>query len=190
MRISVQVEFDKAMDVETPKSVVTLGRSPNRDVMIPHESISRSHCKIELEKGMFYITDLGSSNGTFIDGKRLTPHERTPFISSSQITLGKLECEISEGGLTEEHVTKAHSIKAILDKEVTTTMRLARLDLNKPSITLEMEKKPKPKGPRNPISEAPRLPPKTKVGENKRFNILLFLLMAGIAAYLVKNLTH
>lgn len=185
MRISVQIEFDKTMDIETRKTIVSVGRSPSNDVVIPHESISRNHCKVELEKGIFHITDLGSSNGTFIDGQRLTPNKRTSFLPTSQIALGKLECEFSDQGLSDEHVTKAHKIET-LNNDSTMTIRLARLDLNKPSKTLEMEKKKLVKGPRNPVTHDIQEPKSKDQLEGKKFNIFLFILVSTIAWYLFK----
>src|SRR5688572_9309170 len=96
MKLSAQIEFDKTLDLETSKTTVIVGRSPKNDLVITHDSISRQHCQIEFVKGVFYITDMGSSNGSYIDGQKLEPNVRTPFISSQQLTLGKIECEISE----------------------------------------------------------------------------------------------
>ena len=183
MRISVQIEFDKTMDIETRKTSVTVGRSPNSDVMIPHESISRTHCRVEIENGVFHITDLGSSNGTFIDGQRIRPEKRTTFFPTSQITLGKLECEFSDGGLTEEHVTKAHKIEA-LNSDSTMTIRLARLDLNTPSKSIEMEKKNSVKGPKNPITHGIKDPKYKEQGDGKKLYIVLFIVISFIAYYL------
>ena len=76
MRLSVQIEFDKTLDLVTHKKIVTVGRSPKCDLVIPHESISRKHCQIEVIKGNFYITDLGSSNGVTVNGIRIPAEHR------------------------------------------------------------------------------------------------------------------
>jgi len=50
----------------------TIGRSSACDIVLPHESVSRRHARlIESEKG-FVIEDLGSSNGTFVNGQMVT----------------------------------------------------------------------------------------------------------------------
>lgn len=185
MRLSVQIEFDKTLDLVTPKFNVIVGRSPKSDLIIPHDSISRSHCRIEKNKGIFYITDLGSSNGTFLDGQRLTPEQRTPFLTSSQLTLGKLDCEISdaaspmasEGNEAEEVSTRG---------DYTATMRVSRLDLNKPALPPGPVNKPKPKGPRNPVIE-PKKKPEVKKKESKKGYIILFILVSAIVAYLISE---
>jgi two-component system, cell cycle response regulator len=52
---------------------VTLGRDPKAELTLQDEGISRRHCRIafDKEKGAFFIDDLGSTNGTLLNGKRL-----------------------------------------------------------------------------------------------------------------------
>lgn len=45
-----------------------IGRQADADVVLPHEDISRHHALIWTEGGLFWIRDLGSSNGTSVDG--------------------------------------------------------------------------------------------------------------------------
>lgn len=186
MRLSVQIEFDKTLDLVTPKLNVIVGRSPKSDLVIPHDSISRSHCRIEKVKGIFYITDLGSANGTFLDAQRLAPEQRTPFLSSSHLALGKLDCELSEDSspVTAEGGSEAEELSTRGD--YTATMRISRLDLNK---TVRPPPGPvtnlKSKGPRNPVSENKKKPAVKK--ESKKGYIVLFFLVSAILAYLINQ---
>jgi predicted component of type VI protein secretion system len=186
MKLSVQIEFDKTLDLVTPKNNVVIGRSPKSDIVIPHDSISRSHCRIELDKGIFYITDLGSSNGTSLDGQRINAEERIPFLTSSQLTLGKLDCELSEGDSAPTDGKALPGASPLPTKgDYTATMRVSRLDLNKPVRTADPASKLKSKGPKNPVTEVSKKksPPK----DNKRGYILLFILVSGIVAYLINE---
>ena len=54
--------------------VTTLGRSVRCDVCIPMPFISREHCRIEQRDDGWYIRDLDSSNGTFVNGTRIEDH--------------------------------------------------------------------------------------------------------------------
>lgn len=54
---------------------VTMGRSSSSPVVLPDERASREHCTIEFEDGKWYAVDLDSSNGTFMDGRRITREE-------------------------------------------------------------------------------------------------------------------
>lgn len=48
-----------------------IGRSPPADIILSDRQVSRSHCTVELDGGDLKITDLESTNGTFVDGKRV-----------------------------------------------------------------------------------------------------------------------
>ena len=70
-----------------------LGKNSERvdGVITGNPAISRVHCKISREGGAFYITDMGSSNGTFLDGKRLAPSERAKIRQDSRIKIANME---------------------------------------------------------------------------------------------------
>ncbi|NJC06643.1 hypothetical protein GGQ97_002436 [Sphingomonas kaistensis] len=48
-----------------------IGRSPPADIILSDRRVSRAHCLVELDGGALKITDLGSTNGTYVDGKRV-----------------------------------------------------------------------------------------------------------------------
>jgi serine phosphatase RsbU (regulator of sigma subunit) len=74
----------------------TLGRSSQNDVVIPDSSLSRHHARICLKDGIPYLEDLGSLNGTSINGERITvPH---PLREEDEILLGQVP--VSLGLLT------------------------------------------------------------------------------------------
>lgn len=94
MRIALKKESGEIIEKEIDSAQVTVGRSNKCDFMIADESLSRQHCLIELENGEFYITDLGSSNGVFIDGDRLPANTRTLYNSFNELSVGIFECTI------------------------------------------------------------------------------------------------
>src|SRR5512147_1961443 len=54
---------------------LTIGRDSSNGVAINDAEVSRKHARLTFQGGKFVIEDLGSTNGTFVNGQRLTgPH--------------------------------------------------------------------------------------------------------------------
>ena len=51
------------------KSEVTIGRGEDNDIVIPHASVSRNHARLLRRDGAFEVTDLNSTNGSFVDNQ-------------------------------------------------------------------------------------------------------------------------
>jgi len=82
-------EFDYLVDKLNPRLVVqhskivedgtvfeikggaTIGRSPRSQIVLPDEFVSSTHARIFARKQFLFLEDLGSTNGTFIDGRRI-----------------------------------------------------------------------------------------------------------------------
>src|SRR2546425_13029730 len=58
--------------VEVDTKRFTIGRTPENDLVIEDTSLSRRHALIENFEGRFNLSDCGSSNGTFINGRPVT----------------------------------------------------------------------------------------------------------------------
>jgi predicted component of type VI protein secretion system len=55
--------------------IVTIGREAGNPITINDAEVSRKHCKLTKQGNVYVIEDLGSTNGTFVGGQRLTaPH--------------------------------------------------------------------------------------------------------------------
>ena len=54
------------------REVTVIGRREDCDLRIPVSEVSRKHCRIVMEEGAVRAEDLGSSNGTFHNGKRIS----------------------------------------------------------------------------------------------------------------------
>ncbi len=54
------------------KREITIGRVNGNDVVLPHDSVSRRHARIVVKDERFILVDLKSTNGTFVNGGRLT----------------------------------------------------------------------------------------------------------------------
>jgi hypothetical protein len=54
---------------------LTIGRSPQMDIQIDDPFASGRHARIYERGGLFYLEDMGSTNGTYLNGQRLATHE-------------------------------------------------------------------------------------------------------------------
>ncbi|MCJ7622727.1 MAG: FHA domain-containing protein, partial [Anaerolineaceae bacterium] len=71
------------------KDVVIIGRSRDNDIVILDTRLSRRHAEIRLIDMCFHVTDLGSVNGTFLNGLRLETSQ--PLKDGDRIRTGNLE---------------------------------------------------------------------------------------------------
>jgi len=56
--------------------------------------VSREHAKLHLKDDRLYVTDLGSTNGTFLGGKKLTPNRPEMLRKGDELLLGRLAIQV------------------------------------------------------------------------------------------------
>ena len=69
---------------------VSVGRSSGNTVMLDNSSISRYHFSITYENGEVYVADMGSANGTFVDGVKLEEEGQRLLGGGEEILIGNL----------------------------------------------------------------------------------------------------
>jgi pSer/pThr/pTyr-binding forkhead associated (FHA) protein len=72
------------LPVRTP--IVNIGRADYNDLVVPDESVSTSHAKLQRREGVWVLSDLGSTNGTFVDGERVK--DEAPIAPSAVVRFG------------------------------------------------------------------------------------------------------
>lgn len=71
MKLHYAKQDGESKDFEIGERSITIGRSPEADIILLDEKVSRVHCGIRLWDGEFYIKDLKSKNGTYVNGRRV-----------------------------------------------------------------------------------------------------------------------
>ena len=90
------LDGDRAGDVlPVGDAVLRVGRKPGNDLVLADEKTSGVHCEITPEGDRLVLKDLGSTNGTFLDGKRVTEVVLTP---GDVFTVGRLRLRFRTEG--------------------------------------------------------------------------------------------
>jgi len=82
---------------EITRPVTVIGRGTDADVMLDDSGVSRRHAEIHITDGRARIIDLGSTNGTFVDGAK---HPVASLREGSVITIGRTRMIFHPGDLT------------------------------------------------------------------------------------------
>ncbi len=75
----------------------TVGRL-NADVLLSDPSVSRSHARVIVQNGSVTLEDVGSTNGTFVNGQRLTPQVPVPLSDGAEVTFGGMKLTLRMPG--------------------------------------------------------------------------------------------
>ncbi|MBN2525457.1 MAG: FHA domain-containing protein [Deltaproteobacteria bacterium] len=91
--ISITEKGGQKKLVECTKSAVTLGRLQGNDIVLPLGNVSKKHAQIQLINKEFTVTDIGSTNGTYVNGRKITGP--TPLEPGDKVYLGEFIVSVS-----------------------------------------------------------------------------------------------
>ncbi|WP_420024422.1 FHA domain-containing protein (plasmid) [Cereibacter azotoformans] len=86
------VREDTRERLVVPSPTATIGRAGTNAVPIPDDSVSRLHAELKLSGGGLMLTDMGSLNGTFVNGRRIK--EGTCVKDGDQIGFGQIRLRL------------------------------------------------------------------------------------------------
>ncbi|MCU7938795.1 MAG: FHA domain-containing protein [gamma proteobacterium symbiont of Bathyaustriella thionipta] len=69
--LRIQIENNQYKDYDLKEGRTSIGRSPDSDIVIENPSVSNEHARLNFDQHHFFLTDLRSSNGTFLNGKKI-----------------------------------------------------------------------------------------------------------------------
>lgn len=92
MKVILTFFSGEVREFHTSKKTFTIGRSAKADIAVEVDGISRHHCQIEVsESGEIFVTDLASTNGVLVDGKKIPPHQRVEYNSFLNFSMGPIQ---------------------------------------------------------------------------------------------------
>lgn len=187
MRLEVLVDNNDPVVYPLSGQKITIGSSENCDIVLNSEGVSRKHLSITPEADSFFVVDLGSSNGSYINEERLIPGKRAEFTSFFPVRLGQnvllsllSDEEAESGGMIEIPIAfkeKPAEVQPDVKNDQTRVINLNDLTKKKTEklISTRNEK-------RNEIkSKVTKSPPKKK--KNNFTSYLALLVFVGGAGY-------
>ncbi len=70
------------------------GRSGDSGIFLPDVTVSREHARFQVDANGLSMTDLGSTNGTYVNGRR---HEAGRLAEGDELLIGKFHLRVSKG---------------------------------------------------------------------------------------------
>ena len=118
--LMVERGIDDASVIPLDQSVCMIGKSTSADIFADNPYVSRRHAQIVLQGGHFEFSDLGSKNGTFLNGARLSHDETSRLSSGDRIELaqGQVVLRFHEWGATATLPAPGHSESADLSVDL------------------------------------------------------------------------
>jgi pSer/pThr/pTyr-binding forkhead associated (FHA) protein len=114
------IPLDGGESIEVVKDLTLVGRKEDCDVRLDHKSVSKLHCVIVKTDGLLLLRDLGSTNGTRVNGQRV---RRAALLPNDQITIANFKFRVQLGPghaavAPEEHTQHldAAEVKKLLNK--------------------------------------------------------------------------
>jgi pSer/pThr/pTyr-binding forkhead associated (FHA) protein len=87
---------DRFYRISLRSDEIVVGRAPPCELVVTDRAVARRHCRLEMVDGKVVVHDLMSTNGTFVDGKRVTGP--TAVAIGSTIALGRVEIVVERVG--------------------------------------------------------------------------------------------
>ena len=77
------------------RAVLTMGRRESCDVPLPFPNVSGKHCELSFQDGYWYVRDLGSTNGTKVNGTVIALNQRKVLRPGDEITIARRRFKVT-----------------------------------------------------------------------------------------------
>lgn len=90
-QLVVRIEGQVVQTLALVNELVTIGRTPDNDLSLPHPLVARQHAELRMSPAGAVLTDLGSTSGVFIGGTRLLAHQPQLLPADALFRIGPFE---------------------------------------------------------------------------------------------------
>jgi predicted component of type VI protein secretion system len=94
-QVTVQYPNGQVLTFPFEKQEVYCGRAQGNDIRLAHSFVSSRHFRIRQQEGRYFVEDVGSTNGTLLNGQTIEAHVPQPITPDDTIQLGSLEIRLS-----------------------------------------------------------------------------------------------
>ncbi|HAL93011.1 MAG TPA: hypothetical protein DCM68_08320 [Verrucomicrobia bacterium] len=131
-------------DIELTGEPLTIGRSREADIPLLDDKVSRAHCGIRLSNGEFYLKDIKSRNGTFVNGQRV--EDTAKLKAGDRIQVGSTIFVLESASTQEDAAKGLASVQSSMDdgKGYTTILKEIVEDLAPAAAAAEQPPAAKP----------------------------------------------
>jgi pSer/pThr/pTyr-binding forkhead associated (FHA) protein len=88
------IPLDGSAPVDIQRDLTLVGRKEECDLRLDHKSVSKMHCVIVKTDGLLLLRDLGSTNGTRVNGQRV---RRAALLPNDQLTIANYKFRVYLG---------------------------------------------------------------------------------------------
>jgi len=82
-------------DLTFDKTEIRVGRVRDNDIVLPKGNVSKHHCRLLLQNGQLIVEDLGSTNGTYVNGRKIG--EATSISTTDKVFVGDFAIRVTGG---------------------------------------------------------------------------------------------
>src|SRR6266478_4881284 len=112
--------LDGGAPVEVAKDMMLIGREEDCDLRLDHKSVSKMHCVLVKTDGLLLLRDLGSTNGTRVNGQRV---RRAALLPNDKLSIANFQYRVTIGPVDEAPPSHPERTEQLDAKEVAQLLR-------------------------------------------------------------------
>ena len=115
-QLEVRWEQEAGQTVSLSDDVTTIGRTLGNRIVLGETTVSRHHAQILREGDCYWLFDLGSANGSYLNDKQLTANQPYALNQDDLIRIGPFQIQFSRKGSTEAN-SEIHDLKILVAED-------------------------------------------------------------------------